>query len=371
MIDPTSFYEALVAENLTFFAGVPDSLLASLCKCIQTRAKTHIIAANEGNAVAMGMGYHLATGNIPVIYMQNSGLGNAVNPLTSLTDPEVYKIPLILIIGWRGEPGITDEPQHIKQGRITESQLSILGIPYQILDGDGCTKTIIQNAVKTAHEKHLPVAILVRKNTFGPFFVNDGVENLHSLTRELAIEEILDLSKPDDIVIVTTGKASREAYEIRNRAGEIQQDFLTVGGMGHTSSIALGISLGQPGKRILCLDGDGSLIMHMGAMPIIGSQKPSNLVHIILNNSAHESVGGQPTVADKINFKQLAQAVGYLEYFSATTSEEICSVWEILDKTCGPILFEIKISTYSRDNLGRPKSTAIENKTAFMLHAQK
>jgi phosphonopyruvate decarboxylase len=371
MISPESFLAELKSSGVNFFCGVPDSLLKNLCSCVTASVdrNSHIITANEGNAVALAAGYHLATGKTGTVYMQNSGIGNAVNPLASLTDPEVYRIPVLLIIGWRGEPGVKDEPQHVKQGRISPALLDTMEIPYQILGPDSDYKECIAASIKSINEYGAPAAILVRKDTFSSYKSPAEKKVNSDMTREQAVQVILELAEDDDLFVSTTGKTSRELFELRKARGEAQRDFLTVGSMGHTSSIALGAALGAPGRRVICLDGDGSVIMHMGAIPIIGDIKPANLMHIVLNNASHESVGGQPTVADSIDFKGLALACGYTGYASADSPASIKSAWTEAEKTGGPVLMEIHIKQGSRDDLGRPSGTPEQNKKSFMEHA--
>ncbi|WP_151702630.1 phosphonopyruvate decarboxylase [Nitrincola alkalilacustris] len=380
MIAPEAFCQALKQAGVQLFAGVPDSLLANLCAYIDDHctAQEHIITANEGNAVALAAGYHLATGRYACVYMQNSGLGNTINPLTSLTDPEVYRIPLLMVIGWRGEPGVKDEPQHVKQGRITPAQLDLLEIPYWILEADSDLSETLSAALTRMTQSNAPVALLVRKDTFSKYKstrlsnANLPAADLpaanYSLTREMALATLLELSG-DDLVVSTTGKTSREVFELRASKGEAQRDFLTVGAMGHTASIALGVALGNPDKRVICIDGDGSLLMHLGALPIIGSLKPANLIHVLLNNGAHESVGGQPTVAHSLDFHAITMACGYSGYRQASTTDEIAQAWASLSGSSGPALLEITIAVGSRDDLGRPTSTPEENKRAFMRAA--
>jgi phosphonopyruvate decarboxylase len=368
MIAPQALFETLRRHDVGFFAGVPDSLLANFCAYVDDHGgeKQHVITANEGNAVALAAGYHMATGGIAAVYMQNSGLGNAVNPLTSLADPEVYKLPMLLIIGWRGEPGFKDEPQHVKQGRVTPGQLDLLEIPYEVLDAGSDIELMIPRLLETAKRSNAPVALLVRKDAFAKYKSQRKAAGLSEMTREHALDVILSLADSQDLVVSTTGKTSREVFELRVRRGEAQRDFLTVGGMGHTSSIALGVALGRPDRRVLCLDGDGSVLMHMGALPVIGSLRPLNLVHVVLNNASHESVGGQPTVAGHLDFKALALASGYTRYERATDAESLRNAWQALSQASGPVLLEVRIKQGSRDDLGRPTSTAEENKLAFM-----
>jgi len=368
MISPEELLSALQRGGVDFYSGVPDSLLKNLCSAIEARvaAGMHVIAANEGNAVAMAAGYHLSTGRIGAVYMQNSGLGNAINPLASLTDAEVYRIPLLLIIGWRGEPGVKDEPQHVKQGRITEGQLKLLEIPYRVLQADSDWKELVDATFADLHMVSSPVAILVRQDTFSENTSTFAHANRGMMEREEAMGIILDSTDGKGVFVSSTGKSSRELYELRVKRGESQQDFLTVGSMGHTSSIALGVALGNPGKRVFCLDGDGSLIMHLGALPVIGKLKPANLVHLVLNNACHESVGGQPTVADAIDFKSLSSACGYESFDRAVDGESLRSAIRRAVSGSGPAFIEVVVRRGSRKDLGRPATTPEENKLAFM-----
>lgn len=368
MIDPKLFYDAMRQRGVGFYAGVPDSLLNNFCSYVddQGAREQHLITANEGNAIALAMGYHMATGQVAAVYMQNSGLGNTVNPLTSLVDSEVYKVPMLLIIGWRGEPGLIDEPQHIKQGRITLAQLDLLNIPYWVLDANSNVESILDITFGAMCELNAPVALVVRKDTFAKYKPKHQKKEIATLIREVALKELLDLIASDDLILSTTGKTSRELFELRVKNGQPQRDFLTVGGMGHTSSIALGVAIGQPKRRIVCLDGDGSLLMHLGAMPVIASYKPSKFIHVLLNNESHESVGGQSTAASHVDFELLAQAFGYVGYAMASTIEDVKIAWQQLTKMTGPVLLEVKIRNGSRHDLGRPTSTAEQNKLAFM-----
>lgn len=366
MLSPVAFFEALASVGVEFYAGVPDSLLKNFCAVVEQRgAGSHLIAANEGNAVATALGYHLATGRIAAVYLQNSGLGNTINPLTSLLDKEVYRVPLVLVIGWRGEPGVHDEPQHVKQGRITRGQLDLLEIPHWVVDADGDAEALAARAVDEARRTGAPVALLVRQDAFADHPRPKGTPRQATMKREDALRDLLHLAG-DALVVATTGKTSREVFEIRRAAGQPQRDFLTVGGMGHTSSIALGVALGQPARRVVCIDGDGSALMHLGAVPIIGAVAPANLRHVLLNNAAHESVGGQPTVADGIDFEALARACGYRAYARASDPASLQAAWETLERSPGPALLQVDIAVGSRSDLGRPTSTPEENKRAFM-----
>lgn len=362
--------ENLSHMNVSFFTGVPDSQLKPFCDYLMDAygiSNSHIIAANEGNATAIAAGYHLATGKIPCVYLQNSGLGNIINPMASLLNDKVYAIPCIFIIGWRGEPGLKDEPQHIYQGQITKEQLKTMGIATMVLAAETDEKEVAKNLEEfnLLLEAGKCVAILVRK---GALSYDSKViyKNDNNITREEILRHITAMSNKD-IIVSTTGKTSRELFEIREQEGKSHKyDFLTVGSMGHSSSIALGIALNKPNTRVWCIDGDGAALMHLGAMAIIGANAPSNFIHVLINNAAHESVGGQPTVADKINFEQIALGCGYREAFSVANIAALNKVLLKVAKGAGPILVEVKAVIGSREDLGRPTTTPVENKLAFM-----
>ncbi|MDA8698467.1 phosphonopyruvate decarboxylase, partial [Rhodopirellula sp.] len=328
-----------------------------------------IIAANEGAAIGLAAGNYLATGRTPAVYLQNSGIGNTVNPLLSLADREVYGIPMLLLVGWRGQPGTSDEPQHLKQGKVLIPMLDAMEIEWDILPIDETDAlTTLDNALKKCREKQSPRVILVQANSFEKGDPLPPDENTYELTREAAIKQVADSLNKDDIVVSTTGKASRELYEHRMSSIGVCKDFLTVGSMGHASQIALGIAQATPNKLVYCFDGDGSLIMHLGGLPAIGQAAPQNFRHILLNNHAHESVGGQPTAASTINFPALAKSCGYLKCDTADTKESLSrSLLDFRDST-GPSLLEICVSIGSRQDLGRPVTSPIENKKIFMEH---
>lgn len=368
MIEPKSFYDLLGNNNTTFFAGVPDSLLKNFCAYVTDTASdaNHFIAANEGNAIALASGYHLATGKIPMVYMQNSGLGNAINPLLSLVDPDVYGIPLVLLVGWRGEPGVHDEPQHIKQGKVTGALLDAMNIPYSVLaDNEDDLEKQIAECYAYIGTHNSPYAFVVRKDTFAPYTLQKK-ESVHAeLTREEAIELVMLSSGDRDIFVSTTGMASRELYELREKHGmSHERDFLTVGSMGHASQIALAIALQKKERAVTCIDGDGATLMQMGGLALIGTKKPDNFRHIVINNGAHDSVGGQPTVAFQIDIPAIAKASSYRQVYSVQTKAELESVLSRKEK--GPTLIEIISLKGSRKDLGRPKETPAENKCALM-----
>lgn len=370
MLNCKSFYELLQRNGISFFAGVPDSLLKDICAYITDNAspEKHIIAANEGNAIGLAAGYHLATGNIGLVYMQNSGLGNCLNPLTSLTDPEVYSIPILLLIGWRAEPEIRDEPQHKKMGKIMLDLLEVSGISYSILptslaDAEKC----MNDAVAYMKQHNAPFALVVKKDTFESYELQQEKKTSFQFNREQAIRKVVSLLEKDDIVISTTGKTSRELFELRQKLNQgHEKDFLTVGCMGHASSLAVGIALQKPTRAVYCFDGDGAAIMHMGALATAGKLQPANFKHIIFNNFAHDSVGGQATAADVVNFPAIALANGYRAAFSAEKEAEIEYFLEKMKEIYGSVLLEIRCNKGARENLGRPTLSPIENKKNFM-----
>jgi phosphonopyruvate decarboxylase len=362
VIDPKEFYDALVKEGLDFFCGVPDSLLKDFCACVFDNAPEgrNIIAANEGGAVGMACGYHVATGKHGVVYMQNSGEGNAVNPFLSIADPEVYGIPMLLVIGWRGEPGVHDEPQHVKQGKVTLPLLEAMGIEYSVLDASWRTQLV---RCCDALRKGRTVALVVRKGVFDSyaFAVDKGSA---PLTRERALELALSAIDDDGFVVSTTGKTSREVFEIREARGQGHaQDFLTVGGMGHTASIAFGMARGTD-RNVWCIDGDGSFLMHMGSLAVIARNAPGNFKYVLNNNGAHESVGGQPTVALQIDVPGVLRAFGF-EVFEAQTEDEVAQGMASLERSrLGALVVTTRQG--SRPDLGRPTASPQENKLAMM-----
>lgn len=375
MVSVDKFYDILRHCGVSMFTGVPDSLLKNLCAYItdNSDAEHNIIAANEGSAVGIAAGHYLATGEVPVVYMQNSGIGNAVNPLMSLADEKVYSIPVLLIIGWRGEPGVHDEPQHVKQGEVMLPLLDAMQIPYMVLpDEDDAALTAVQIMVNDCKKLSKPHAIVIRKNTFGKYKLRKDAENDYPLSREEALTRLVKAIGVDSMVVSTTGKLSRELFELRETLGQGHgNDFLTVGSMGHSSSIALGIALDKPGRKIYCFDGDGAFIMHMGAISNIGSLAPKNFVHVVFNNGAHESVGAQPTLGFGIDICSIAKACGYREAFTVTTEEEFTALSDRINALEGPAMLELRVRIDSRDNLGRPTTTPIENKEAFMKNLEK
>lgn len=377
MIEVKAFYDELLENGIDFFTGVPDSLLKSFCAYIKDNVSSdkNIVAANEGNAIGLAAGYHLGTRKIGVVYMQNSGIGNAVNPLASLADKLVYSIPMLLVIGWRGEPERQDEPQHKKQGLITVETLELLGIKYEVLDetkNNDEMKVAIKKASKHMSENNEPYALVIKKDTFEEYKLKNNIITDFEMTREEAIETIINNMNSEAVIVSTTGMASRELFELREKYNDKHnRDFLTVGSMGHASQIALGISLSNKDRDVYCIDGDGALLMHLGGLAIIGNQEPVNFRHILINNGAHDSVGGQETVGLKIDALAIAKACGYKECYSCSSKEELIKLSKEITNIEGPVLLEVKVKKGARKDLGRPKATPIENKEAFMKFLDK
>lgn len=364
------FAAALKGHHIEFFTGVPDSLLGKFCDYLMhtygINPRHHVVAHNEGGCVALATGYHLATGKVPCVYMQNSGIGNALNPVASLAHPKVYGIPMLLVIGWRGEPGTKDEPQHIFQGEVTMELLRGLEIETFILDKDTSPEQL-----EAALEGFQPLfaqgksaAIVVRKGAFsGEKYI---YRNQYLLNREQAVQ-IVAQAAGDDAMVSTTGKISRELFEFREQAGQGHgRDFLTVGSMGHSAMIALGIALQQPDRRVWCLDGDGAVLMHMGALGVVASQQPRNYIHVVLNNCAHETVGGVPTVAGSMRLTDIALACGYRKAYRAEDEAALRKALDEARQERGPVFVEVMVALGAREDLGRPTTTAQENKLAFM-----
>ncbi len=370
MINPKFFYDTLASYGIDFYAGVPDSLLKNLCAYITDHADAqhNIIAANEGGAMGLAAGHYLATGQIPVVYMQNSGEGNIINPLASLTDPDVYNIPVLLVIGWRGKPGVHDEPQHVKQGKVTTGLLNVMGIDYTVLSKEeDKAEAQIKKAVAYMQATKQCYALVIEKDTFDTYTLQNIEKNDLTMTREEAIQAVAFALDAKDCIVSTTGMISRELFEYRTAKNEgHERDFLTVGSMGHASQIALGIALAKQDRKIWCFDGDGATIMHMGGMAIVAQKAPKNYIHVVFNNGAHDSVGGQPTVGLNIDLPRIARAVGYKHTFSVSTKEDLVDILKDVKVNDGPTLLEIKVKKGNRKDLGRPTTTPIENKEALM-----
>lgn len=374
MIRPEFFIEKLRENGIDCFAGVPDSLLKNICAYITDHcdAEHNIIAANEGAAVGIAAGHYLATGKPACVYMQNSGEGNIINPLASLTDEEVYNIPVLLLIGWRGRPGVHDEPQHVKQGKVTTGLLNVMGVNYEVLSKEeNKAEKQIAKAIKALQNKEV-FALVIEKDTFEDYKLQNVEVNDLTMSREEAIQTVAAALGEKDCIVSTTGMISRELFEYRAGMNQgHERDFLTVGSMGHASQIALGIAMAKTDRKVWCFDGDGAAIMHMGSMAIVANKGPKNYVHVVFNNGAHDSVGGQPTVGLKIDLPAVAKAVGYTNAFSVENKEDLLEALRSVKMVEGPVLLQVCVKKGNRKDLGRPTTTPIQNKEALMEFLQK
>ena len=373
-MDVSLFIQKIHKSGINTITGIPDSTLRIFCDYLANEGKDifdfHIVPENEGGCIGIAVGEYLSTGSPACVYMQNSGLGNAVNPVTSLANSDVYGIPMLFIIGWRGEPGRKDEQQHKFMGKITLGLLELLEIPYAIIDAT-TTGQEMDEILKEAHSVfryNRQFAILVKSGTFGSG-TGHTYQNGNSMSREGAVAQITGWIKPDDIIVSTTGKISRELYEQADGVlGNHDQIFLTVGGMGHAGMIALQLANRNPARKVICLDGDGALLMHMGSMAVTGNQRPDNLIHICLDNGSHESVGGMPTGAVGVPYDEVARQCGYPNVFQATDNDSLGQALRKARAVSGVVFIEIRVTIGSRADLLRPGESAAENKCIFMKH---
>lgn len=365
----TETFAEYLAERVDFFAGVPDSLLKDLVTALKDRVPPgrFRVAADEGAAVALAAGHFLATGRVGAVYLQNSGLGHALNPALSLNDPLVSAIPIVLLVGWRGRPGQKDEPQHIRQGQVSEDLIRAAFIPLGILPAEEKeARVTLDQALEKALERRGPVALLIEKGTFEPYSPKSKDPGPAGPAREAAIEALLEAAGERARLVATTGMISRELYELREKRGQgHERDFLTVGAMGHASQIALGLALARPDEKFICLEGDGALLMHLGGLATIGTSEAENFVHVVLNNQAHDSVGGQPTVAGGCDLPALARACGYSRAESVADLAEIGPLMSEFIKGPGRFFLEIKVARGARPDLGRPGQSPDDNARAF------
>ncbi len=368
-VSSESLFDLLWSLNIRFFTGVPDSTLKDFTAFLDKRVDSdkHVVTANEGNSIGLATGYHLATGRTSLVYMQNSGFGNSINPLLSLADPAVYSIPMIVMVGWRGEPGAADEPQHKKQGEVQIKLIESLQIPYCVVSRESFEPHKIKKLVSLSIEKSRPCIILVKKGTFTKMPSSTFQEENGFKSREEALDLLLSNLDEEDILVSTTGKTSREIFEIREKKGQSHQsDFLMVGSMGHCSSISLGVALNAKNRNVFCVDGDGSFIMHMGSLSTIGKLASKNFKHIVLNNFCHESVGLHRTAADSIEITKIALANNYTYGIRINSREELINAVDDFKSREGPCLMELIVGVDTRKDLGRPTITPKENKNSFM-----
>lgn len=375
-MDAITLLTACKEAGITFYTGVPDSQLKGLCDTLYdlygVHGQRHLVAANEGGAVGLAAGHYLATGHPALVYLQNSGLGNIVNPVCSLLHEKVYGIPCLFVVGWRGEPGVHDEPQHVFQGEVTLEQLRLMEIEPYVLEA---STTEEQFRAMFAHitarlRQGRCAALVIRKGALTTA-CRPTYANLHTVTREQAVALIARMAGARDIFVSTTGKLSRELFEIRESLGQGHaKDFLTVGSMGHAAMIALGVALAKPERRVWCLDGDGAALMHLGSLGVIAQQAPRNLIHVIMNNGAHETVGGMPVGEGRMRFAPLAREAGYPAVFTADTLPGLQQALAAAQAQPTLCLVEMFCALGARADLGRPTTTPQENRDAFMAYVK-
>lgn len=366
-MSPQALIDLLLKHQHTFITGVPDSVFKDfIIAANQDDRFEHVITNNEGESCSLAAGYHLATNKVPMVYLQNSGLGNAINPLTSLLDQYIYEIPCLLFVGWRAVPGEKDEPQHKRMGEITPDLLTLLGIPHAIFDPDlAAMENIFEQAQQHFKAHRSPFAILFPRKAIVAEKAAATEVPEDALLRERLLEVMVERSRDDDVFVTTTGKTSRELYEIRERLGQDHShDFLTVGSMGCAATIALGIAMQRPDKRIILVDGDGACLMRMEALATIGYVQPNNLIHVLVDNNAYESTGSQQTLSSYIDIPMIAKACRYRDSVVVDDLESFKKAFDDFDQ--GPVMLWVKSFPYSRPDLGRPKTTPLENKEAFM-----
>ncbi len=370
MISPESFLKIMNSAQINFFTGVPDSTFKNFCHFIisQQNEIRNVVAVNEGNAIALAIGNYIGSGKPSLVYLQNSGIGNTLNPLLSLADKEVYSIPMLLLVGWRGYPDVLDEPQHVKQGYVTKKLLEAIEIPFFEMDSSTDPISLILSALEVMHRENCPVVLLTREDLFEDDFKRKSVENHFDLTRRSALQTIAEYVQEDSAVFTTTGFIAREFMEIRDQEGIGEgSDFMCIGGMGHVSAIATGFAMAtKSSKKVVCLDGDGSLLMHMGALTVSGQNPDINLLHIVLNNGSHESVGGHPTLASDLDLHKIARACGYKETAVVVSKKQLEKAFLDYSKKNGISFIEIKISTTDTKKPLRPSNTPRENLINFL-----
>lgn len=367
-----NFIEEIKTLGIQTIAGIPDSALQPFCNYLngETHEFRHFVPANEGAAVGIAIGNYLSTGKPACVYMQNSGIGNIVNPVTSLANEAVYDIPMLFVVGWRGEPGKKGEPQHCFMGKITRDILNVLQIPNAVLSADTAEEEIkkIFKEAGQALSEHKQYAVIVKRDALTSDMGN-SYQNAFTLCREEAVSAIIKSVSAEDVIVSTTGKISREVYEQCDKiVGHHRQAFLTVGGMGHAGMIAFGIAQQRKDRQVYCIEGDGAVLMHMGELVFLGKQQPENFIHICLNNDAHESVGGMPTGVAGQNFFEIARACGYPYAACIDSLRELKVELEKIRKMKKAAFLEVKVKLGARTDLGRPKESAVENRNNFMTY---
>lgn len=344
--------------------GVPDSLLAPLLSLIPADAN-HLASVNEGSAVAAAAGFALGSDSIPIVYMQNSGLGNAINPLISLASSRVYRVPMVLVIGWRGETdesgfSTQDEPQHNSMGEISLKLLDLLSLNTKVCDQDvPVSPQVLKEAMNLAKKEGSPVALLVRKS--GMVLAARDASSFEPRESEVPsrrdyLEELAGLE--DTFFIATTGHIAREMYSLCTDRGSPSRLLMVTGAMGHMTSIACGLALANPSKRFIAIDGDGSFLMHMGA--ITGLNRVNNLSYVGLNNDGHGSVGGQPTAVASLD---MSAAIAGITGIQVTATSTLRHFADCISK---PRFFvECKTNFVTSPKLPRPTETHFDMAQRF------
>ena len=356
MLSPLELIKYFKKKKINFFSGVPDSILKNFTNILDNSKNfEHYVCVNEGSAIGLAIGYFLRKKKLALVYLQNSGLGNAINPLVSIADKKVYKIPMILLIGWRGSPGVKDEKQHLTIGKITLPILKNMGIRYKVVKNLNDIKN--SNLIDYSRINRIPVAFLIKKGSIKENNKKVQNKNTNDILRSEFIIKLLNKISNKDRIIASTGFNSRELYQLRTQNKiETGKDFYLVGGMGHTGIVTLGYSLKNKKKNIICLDGDGSFLMHMGSMVTIGKYAKKNYKYILLNNLAHESVGGQKTLIETLNLEKFSKAIGFKNYIKIDKKDSIEKKLVFFLKRKGPSFLEVKIKCKSMNNLIRPEN---------------
>jgi phosphonopyruvate decarboxylase len=370
MVNQRYLFESLKNLGIDFFAGVPDSLLNNFCLYMVENIPDgqHVMAANEGNAIAIAAGHYMATGNIPLVYMQNSGIGNATNPLLSLTHDSVYGIPMILVIGWRGDPAFNDHAQHKKQGELTPVLMKDMDIPYEILDDENTVVEKFTWAIDKAKEISAPVALIAKKAILTEKVKKQEYPESKLMNREEAVSAVVDVLGEDAIYLGTTGRATREVHEQLKEHGVGEgHEWQNVGSMGHVSSVGLGIALAKPEQKVVVFDGDAAAVMHMGALATNCRYKAGNLIHIVLNNGVNESVGGQPSAGYVVNLTEVAAACGYRTPGHAVeTREELQAIMKNYKNGEMPLFLDVHVRQGIRSDMPKLSIDHKAQKDALM-----
>lgn len=376
MIPSAAFIEHLRGLDYSHYAGVPCSYLKPFINyVIGDPSLGYIGAASEGEAVGISLGAYLA-GRKTVTMCQNSGLGNMVNPLTSLNYP--FRIPTLLITTWRGEPGHPDEPQHVLMGQITHRLLETLQIPWRPFPTEESQiAPVMAEAEASMRERQLPFALVMSENSVAEHDLKSPsqaqrlvphvssqlrLESKARMIRTEALQAVLESLTGREAILATTGKTGRELFTLADRPNHLY----VVGGMGTASAIGFGVARALPRQPVVVIDGDGAALMKLGALATIGYYQPANLLHIVLDNESHDSTGGQHTASSVVRFAEMAAAANYRRAAAADDPGEVRALVKAMSQLPGPSLLHIKIRPGSPKNLGRPTVKPHEVKERFM-----